>query len=365
MPLASAGVISELANRYGPGIVENVREMARRGTKRFLSTRNSQNLRRSKRQRSARRINVGGRGITQQHDVARIYRKKYMTKYKKRRWRKFVRRVHAVAEKDYGSRTVVFNDRLDIENITNGNQVCLTCCLYPQTSTVNHLNDLNTIASVENFENNPTSAAGITVEKSTKFLFQSGVLDLTVRNSSFNNTTPTSGVKMEVDVYELILRKDAIVGATAQGSLSTLLNNASADTKVLNATGSSVEIIRRGCTPWDLPYCISRYGLKILSKKKYFLESGGTFTYQVRDPARHVLDQNDMNDRQGFNRPKLTRIVYFIGKLVPGFTLGATGDTYRERLDVGVTRKYLYKIEGANDDRDVYEANAATITNPF
>ena len=82
--------------------------------------------------------------------------------------------------------------------------------------------------------------------------------------------------------------------------------------------------------------------------------NGEVFTYQVRDPKRRSFLQKDMNQMEGYNRPGATRIVYFVAKLVPGLTVGSTNGTFQEQLYIGCTRKYLYKIEGNNDDRTGY-----------
>lgn len=311
--------------------------------------------------RRHRRSAISGIGVTAQHDISNVYRKRRMSGYRRRRWRNFVGKVNAVAERDLGTRTVVFNESVECANNQAGKHVCLSVALYGQQSTLAYMNDLNTLAAVENFEANPTTAAGISVEKSTKYFFHSAVLDLTVRNTSFASDTAALEGKMEVDVYEISLRKDAIIGNAGQSHLSNVLNNAFTDTKNTGGAGTGISIESRGVTPFDCPYGLSRYGIKVWSKKKYFLESGSTFTYQVRDPRRHVCDQNDMNDRQGFNRPGWTRIVFFIGKLIPGYALGTTAGTHTEEITVGVTRKYMYKMEGANDDRDRYIGNTTTI----
>lgn len=305
-----------------------------------------------------------GQGVTSQHDVSQIYKKKYMRKGKKRRWRKFVRRVHAVAEKDMGSRTVVFNTQVTLQTTQGNDQLCGTFALYSQSSNQAHLNDLANISGGENL-GDPSAASGITLDKTTRIYFQSGVLDLTVRNTSFQNDATSVGAKMEVDVYEMYMSKPAMISNTGYGSLSDIFQQAAADTKVLNNTGVACAVTRRGVTPFDITYALSRFGIKIVNKRKYFLESGGTFTYQSRDPRRHVVDIDDIKDQSGFNRPKLTRIVYMIARVVPGYTVGVGGGTFTEQLSVGVTRKYLYKFEGANEDRDFYGSSTSAPTNPF
>lgn len=339
-----------------------VGDMVRRGYRNFANRQRS--MRKSK-LRSFRRAPprmFSGQGVTNQHDVSNIYRKGRINKRRRKKWKSFVSRVHAVSEKELGSRTVVFNNLVTISNNTSGQTTNLTTCLYSLRSNQNWLDDLNTIAALEN-AGDPTAAAGVTVDPTTKFMFQSGVLDLTVRNSSFQNDATSVGAKMEVDIYEMMMSKDAIDGTTAFVHASQLFDEADLETKGIGG-GAGISIDSRGATPWDLTHALSRFGIKILSKKKYFVEAGGTFTYQARDPRRHVSTQIDMDDREGFNKKKWTKICYIVGKLVPGFTVGSLAGEFTEQLTVGCTRKYLYKLEGASAARDRYIAATATVTSP-
>nr|UOF76970.1 putative capsid protein [Cressdnaviricota sp.]UOF81642.1 putative capsid protein [Cressdnaviricota sp.]UOF82349.1 putative capsid protein [Cressdnaviricota sp.] len=329
--------------------------MARGAYNRLVKSARSsrQNSRRPNlRKRSVPLRGYTGNGVTAQHDVSNVYRKKNMPYRKKKGWKRFIKKVHAVAEKDLGSRTVVFNDTISTTNSVSGEHICMTMALYSQKSSKSMLNDLNQISALENYEANPTTAAGITVEKSTKIIFQSGIMDLTVRNASYQTDSTSVGAKMEVDVYEIYMRKDALDGTTSYNDLSNMLNVGNTDTKNIGGAGTGLTIQNRGVTPFECNAALSRFGIKILTKKKYFLESGGTFTYQCRDPRRRSCDIRDIAQRFGFNRPKWTKIFYIIGKIVPGLTVGAGAGQFTEQLHVGVTRKYLYKVEGANDDRD-------------
>jgi len=328
----------------------------------------ARNAMRSSSRRSFRRTparsGYSGQGVTAQHDVSNVYRKKNMPRGKKRRWRRFVQKIHAAAEKDLGTRTVLLNDAASITNTTANKQICLTVALYGQRSTTSHLNDMYQISALENFEANPTTAGGITTEKSTKIMFQSGVLDITVRNTTFQSDNNSISAKMEIDVYELFIKKDALSSLTAYNNLSSLLSLGYTDTKNIGGIGTGITSDDRGVTPFECPFALSRFGIKILSKKKYFLEGGGTFTYQVRDPRRRVCDTQDLISRQGFNRRGWTRIIYIVGKIVPGYTVGAAAGQYTESLNLGITRKYFYKIQGANDDRDRYVSASNVVTNP-
>lgn len=316
----------------------------------------------NRRLRTGRRnYTSSGVGVTAQHDATNIYRKKRMPRYKKRRWRKFVKRVHAVSEKELGSRTVVFNESLTNSNITSANQLCSTWCLYPNQSGTQWLRDLSEMYANEN-TGNPTAAAGETIDATTKFIFQSAVMDLTFRNHSYLATTETLSGKMEVDVYELTMKRRTMDELTAVGNLTDALVNSDASTKVIGGSGTSINIGLRGVTPFDLPHALSRWGIKIHKKTKYFVESGGTFTYQVRDPGRYSLTREDMEQVKGFNRPGMTRIVYFVTKMVPGVSIGNTSGLTVQEYIIGCTRKYMYKIEGMNDTRDLYDSGTYAYT---
>lgn len=365
---STAGTLARLAYnnraslRSGYNTLSNtIQSMRRRYTQSSGTARRSR-FRQNRKQKTFRRGGTAGRGVTQQHDASLIYRKKSMGRGKRKVWKRFVNKVHAVAERDLGSRTVVFNDQVTAQETTSGDQICLTTALYPQDSTRSWLDDLNQISAMEN-TGDETSAAGINVSPSTKYLFQSGVMDLTVRNTTFLTSDGSLGAKMEVDMYQLYMRKDALDGTTGISDLSAVFANSYADEKVIGGGASGrIGITGRGITPWDRNYALSRFGIKIISKKKYFLEAGGTFTYQVRDPTRHTCSQEELKNRVGFNRRKFTRIIYIIAKAVPGIPVGILPGDYTQQLSIGITRKYLYKLEGANDDRTRYAQNSSSVS---
>lgn len=323
------------------------------------------------RTRTRRRTPLSGLGVTTQYDAKRIYRKKRMPLRRRRRWKRFVNRVHAVAEKDMGSRTVVFNSQIS-QVITNpATSGCTTISLFGARGTTGLHDDLFAIGGLEN-TGNPTAAAGINVNQSTKLMFQSGVLDLTIRNASYQlvgaSLVPTlvGAAKMELDVYEISVRNQAADSSGAGGyiNLGLLFQNGNTDTLNIGGAGTGIDIEARGCTPFDIPQALSRWGMKIYKKTKYFIPNGDTITYQVRDPRRYVTDIDKMLTLSGCNMPKKTRFLFLVYQLVPGLTLGTTENSYQARIDMGITRKYMYKVEGANEDRDRYITAAFTVSNP-
>lgn len=304
---------------------------------------------------------TSGVGITTQYDKKNVYRKSYMPRYKKRLWKRFRNKVNAVAEKELGSRTVVMNQLVTFSNETTNNQLVGSVCLYSQSSTTAHLNDLVQISGLEN-SGNPTESAGINTEESTKIIFKSGILDVTFRNSSWikEGSSPPYVVshgsegKLEVDVYEVMMNiESSETGLTCQKFEEVLSNNATR-TRPIGGTGDEAEYNKRGVTPFDLTYSQSRWKFKIMKKTKYLLNNLETFTYQVRDPKRRVSTMKQLSAEEGFNRPGWTRIIFFTAKAVAGVDVGPSTAQWTERLDVGITRKYLYKVEGANDDRTRY-----------
>lgn len=286
-----------------------------------------------------RRRGHGGMGITTQHDKSLIYRKRVMRKRLKRRWKKFGRKINAISEKDLGSRTVVRNDQVDIPQLmttsASANHNRWYFMLYGGSSVTAYYNDVNEIS------------ADTDLGTTGKAIFKSGVVDFTIRNTS--TRLPTSlnpPITLELDVYEITCNREiaSLTGAFSEGSTDT----ATIPGQTTGLTGSL-----RGWTPWDFPSALSEYRIKIWKKTKYFLSENQVFTYQYRDPKRHVLDKQRMSTANSENLIGISRYFYFVFKPTPGYTYSdAAPDTYA--ISVGVTRKYLYKIKDQTQDYDMY-----------
>ena len=297
---------------------------------------------------------ISGRGLTFQHDRQFIYRKKRMPRRLRKRWGRFVRKVRAVDERGLGTRTVVFNKTFSgtyEQNSTAGNQIVSAFALYGNKSSVSQYDDLNQISALEN-TGNPTEAAGDTVDKTTKYLFQSAVMDMTIRNTSGDGAVLNDLITLELDIYEISVRYKGY--DTTNGSyihLKSFFDIATGDTKNIGGAGVDIQLTDRGVTPFDIPMALSRYKIKIWKKTKFFLRNAQTLTYQIRDPGRHSITHEELVEGAGCNRIGWTKHVLIIAKAVPGIDVGPTK---KEIISVGVTRKYMYKIEGMRDDRDRY-----------
>lgn len=298
----------------------------------------------------ANKRGTSGRGLTFQHDRQFIYKKKRMPRRMRRRWRGFVRKVHAVDERSLGTRTVLFNVSTTFDNTTAFDQIVGTIALYGNNSTDSWLNDLRNISGLENL-GDQTQLAGDTVYKSSKYMFQSGVLDITMRNTTDKNDGNLEAeATLEVDLYEMSVGVKGRDSIRTYNNLKDYFDVAANDTGILNNTGTPITIGKRGCTPFDVPSALSRYKMKIWKKTKFFLKSGQTLTYQCRDPRRHVVNHEDIVESIGCNRRGWTKFILVIAKVIPGITVGTTPNV-REQLEVGITRKYMYKVEGMRDNR--------------
>lgn len=296
---------------------------------------------------------TSGIGVTDHYDARLIYRKRRMRPRMRRRWKQFKNKVLAVSEKGLGSQTVVFNTTISAFNAVAGEQVYATCGLYTANSTVSYYNDMDSIGAL-NAGAVTTPTTGLSVSASSKVIFKSAVLDLTIRNASTVATAGgpvlTSEARLEVDIYEVILKRADEEGAVYT-TLADLFNQNSARTDPIGGAGTELSLITRGVTPFDLTYALSNFGIKILSKRKYQISNGDQITYQVRDPRRHVFPQRELTSTEGFAFRGLTRMVVIVGKLSPGLTKGASTGQYTERLEIGLTRKYFYKVENWSEDR--------------
>lgn len=315
---------------------------ARNNMRQFLFQKNRMKYGMSQR----RRRGTSGQGITNQYDRSRIYRKRRMPRFRRRRWRRFNRRVNAVSEKDLGSRTVVRNSghqgNHPMDPTGEGQHATFYFTLYGlQNATYAFNNDLNEIS-------------GDTDLGSTgKAIFKSAVLDLTFRNTSVRTAeSENPPITLEVDVYEISV--GVLLSQTGKAStLAGIFSEGASDTATIPGGIQGITINQRGVTPWDLPSILSEYRVKIWKKTKYFLGENQTFTYQVRDPKRHVLDQQTING-PGENLPYVTRYLYYIYKPCPGYQYVAAPNNDVYSISVGATRKYLYKIMDKTQDYDMY-----------
>lgn len=297
-----------------------------------------------------------GVGTTSNYDKKLIYRKSYMPKRRRRRWVRFIKKVDAAAERDLGLQTVLFNNSISFFNQTSGQQGECSFALYGMNSSLSRWNDVRHIAQNVNILA-PTPTVGHMMDLTTKIIFKSAILDITVRNTSYftADATQAPAMPLEVDVFEMTSGKQMTDSVnTDPDALLAAFAISATDTTNISGAGTGIQIISRGANPWDIPQALSSFKLKVLKKTKYFLPAGATFTYQMRDPKRHVGTQQYLSEYAGINKPGWTKMVMIIFKGVPGFSIGPGPSGYTEQITVGHTRKYAYVFQGENERRDRY-----------
>lgn len=280
-----------------------------------------------------------GSGTTTQYDRILQYRRRRMPRRKKRSWVKFQRKVRAALQKDLGNRTILFNHLLNTTgSVTDATtqQGTAEVHLYghkgsPDGPTQGGSRDILRIMNNDS----------VALDGSGKVRFRSAVLDITVRNAGSEHATPWP---VELDVYEIGWYK-----RTAYLDCTAALVDGFAATGNIN-TGTGLTVSNRGVTPWECPEGISLGGFRIYKKTKYFLNTGQTMTYQVRDPRNHFYSRGDAIQTEvpsGVAWPGVTKTLLFIWKAVPG---GLATDI--PRLYIGSTRKYSYSVMQENRDAD-------------
>lgn len=279
---------------------------------------------------------------TGQYDRKVQYRKRGMPKYKKRRWRKFVKKVTAVQKRSLGTRTLLRNSQLTTVTDAGKPQAYLSAFLYGCRGIADNADgcgnqDLNQIVAAE------LSA----LPNNLKFTVYSAILDLTLTNVSGVIPDTTFTPSLEVDIYHVKFYKEAqfqdfgALHIAARNNDTQLPNTSSAST-------SRVWLEARGATLFDMPILIQKSGMKIWKKTKVFLPPGAQATYQIRNPRNFEFSAQDIREVTTLNSfiyPARTEGVIVVFK--PVTNLNGAGGTFAQitRLAMGVTRKYCYVVD--------------------
>jgi len=287
-------------------------------------------------------------GITQQHDSRTIYRAKKMPYRKKKQWKKFTRKVKAVAIGDRAKSNVMINTSEAVTPAV-GDQGWLECHLYSYNGTNRGTRDIEIILEDINTYKNNVVAGALTGESvgqekpqfSTQnfndtrkeLLMSSASLDVTYSN--------TGSAPLEVDVYTIIYTRQSI--GTHGSFLASIDTNSQYVAPVNLQAGIGIvaqtQITKenRGATLFELAYGMSRTGAKIIKKEKFFINPGNCITKNIRDPKNHNLRMTSPDPVYQLKKLTQTLIVSFKSTL-------STIDT--ATLTQKYTRSYKYTYEG-------------------
>lgn len=277
-----------------------------------------------------RRRTTEGIGVTSQYDRRGVYKKRRMPKRRRQRWARFVKKVRAVNFKDECGRSVVFNNSLTLTTGA-GNQVVGSVGLY-NVKGANGAGELGMGDIYDVYNQDPDLTAS-----NSKFIFKSGILDLTMQANQDNSGT------LEIDLYEFIPKN-----TPAQAGFIAAITDAQSDTAAIGGLGSSISLDQRGTTPFALPQLLMEYTIK--KKTKYVLSPGQVATYQDRDPKNRMVESKVIVDYGNHHSSSRfgSRMILIIAKQCPGAAQVA------QTLSVGVTRAYTYSFEGCNTYKDMY-----------
>lgn len=295
-------------------------------------------MRRSlQKQRTRKNVSNTFSGVTTQHDVKRVYKKKYMPSRKRRQWKKFTKKVKAAID-DRGTKTVVFNDLgvFVLNNIVASirRQQYNSCHLYAHNGTLT-ADELGSQDLKRIFDNDTS------IGTTGKIVMKSAVLDLTFTNVG----TGTYSGPLEVDVYELQYNRGA--PSNYNSGLAAIFNTGIIDTGILGAATNKPDLSYRGVTLFDNPDALSDGKIKIVSKTKHIVSNTQSFTYQVRDPRNYTLEKDTFTSAGFINN--MTKSVMFIVKPTM-----ATVATEVFGYTVGCTRSYKYTREGSSTTESAY-----------
>lgn len=264
-------------------------------------------------------------GVTQQHDVRTLYRKRRMPRRKRKRWVRFVKKVQAVNNKQLGTRSVLFNDTISV-NPGVAAQNYLSFLLYGGNGTNNvqeqGLDDLQKIKQGDT-QIGPTANVH----------FGSAVLDLTLVNTPVGEINPAFNYTLEVDIYVVWYRPNEFQFA----NLNAAFSQANTDGTVIGTTPITIDV--RGATPFNLPNFLKLSKMNIIRKTKYYISPGQAVSYQFRDAKNRMLYGRDMDalSNNDMSYKGLTRGVFIISKCVD------SGNS-ASQLVIRGTRTYSYFI---------------------
>lgn len=334
-----------------PALSEAFWDMARsrmRGRQKNYFSGYKRKIRRKPSTRKRKGLALGRTVTTLQHDYSRQYTRKTAPAWKRKRWTKFIKKVEAAGDKNLGLQTALKNELVVGEFNTQNQQGYLDFTLYSANS-----DDLIPIANqlIEQSSLDINSR----IDQTTKMMFKSAVLDLTIRNTSYEQEnatapkTPYTQCALEVDVYTIKASKLFTHGNTDYVGISQAIQDGFARMREIGTGASGLSLLDRGVTPFECPMGIKSYGMKILKKVKYFLPWGAQATWQLRDPKNRNIMKRKIIELNGCNLPGLTTFFLIVYKPVAGVEIrnfGQGQSSLNAELSVGYTKKYSFKVEG-------------------
>lgn len=287
-------------------------------------------------------------GTTRQKDDRLLYVKRRMPKGKRRVWKKFVKKVHAVEITDRGLQTIKYNQNGVISsNVPALGQVYKAVHLYGAGATAGEpgsrdLNQLGLDVQVQgaNWIKRVGGDINMTIPTTANKIeirMQSATLDTYIKN--------TGSITLLFEVYHLWYVKNN--SAPSFGDASGWVESKEDIKQEWDGTTltplTQVGLTGFNTTLFDESQFISKLGCTIKSMREIYLEPGQVHHMQIRDSKNHNINlfnyvlQEGVN-YQGYVDPKLTESYVIVAKNIDNSIEG--------QFTTNACRTYRYTIEG-------------------
>lgn len=333
-----------------------------------------------------------GRGVSFQHDSAMVWKKPKYNKRKGRSFKKFAKKVRKVEAGDLGKRTIIINGLVTSANTNTSpatqtkqglSEVNLYSCNGTLTRPSTHDKDfiLNEVSNARQSIINTSGANPMSVGIDTNYTgdFERRRLSPRMRGARIDITwTNDSATNLECDLYiikhtnntrELLGRFKEYIGDPANaGDPAAYSNTLQYEDRTTGSGGSGEgiglgtvsspyfrpELENRGVTPFDLPDKAA-YGMKIISKTKFFIASKNSITRQFTDPVQRKLKPHDGSDNYRYDKDTTTFLMIY--KVTESDFVGSAF------LACKYTKRYTWTQEGVKTNAIGYLAEYQNIQN--
>lgn len=290
-------------------------------------------------------------GVTQQRDSKMAYKKRRMPKYKKRIWKKFVKKVNAVEIKDRGLQVFML-DNGGGSSISPGAQWTHAVHLYGKSNINNERGasdlfelqkDVETAAMNINDPglgpNNAYPQIATTNNKCT-IRMQSAVLQVVWKNNGAqpiilkiyhlwynadSNATSFGDAVNDVETFEVRRQQGTVGGVT-----DPVTND------------QALTLSRIGSTLFDEPQLLSRLNCTIKTVREIYLLPNQHHSMSIRDPKNYSIDLNSIRPISG-----VAQTGYVDRRLTESIVWSAQNYNNAEAsIEFRAHRTYRYTIEG-------------------
>lgn len=301
------------------------------------------------------RLRTRGRGsretqpLTYDNDFKTDYRYKRMPKRRRRNWKRFVKKVSSVVNRQQGLKKLMYTDIQRIQAVDNACSYH-SAMLYTPDARVGDLSaDMGTIfrnilGSVAYDNINDVTIAG-DVDK--KIRFESGNMDVSWRN--------VGAAPVIVDLYYVKARKtfgltgsDALNNTQGIYALGFVKQGQIIDEEDGNTVGSAKSFpIEVGTTPFQSSLFCQTY--KVLSKKRITIAPGNTVSMTLKDAKNRLVNATETRARICMRG--LTHGYFFQTYGVPGLSGATPVQALASDIIFTVQKRYAFYLPVSGKDQ--------------